>query len=534
MRFPSRRIQTGRQSSAGRSLPLSTESLVNLYPEAAPNGGVSQVVVHGIPGLTLFADIDSRRVRGMHKTLADGVLYVVIRNTLYRINESGNFTSLGVIAGSGRVGMADNGRQLCIVAGASGYTYSVDNGLVQILDDGFMGANTVGNLDGFFIFNNPNAGQRGQFYISDLLDGQVFDATDFASAERFPDNLLAVFPDHSELLLFGSDSIEVWFNAGAPDFPFRRAQGSVIEQGLGAVHSIAKLDESVVWLDNEGMIRRLEGNIPIRISTHAIEFQISRGDWANATAWSYVQEGHQFYVLTVPARELNQNAGTYVYDAATQLWHERKSYRQDYWRAGFYAFAYGQHIVADIDTGRLYTMNLDVYEDAGDPIVSEMQLPPIENNGNRFIVHELELHVETGTFDVPQSRDIVLTSELYPVETVESLNPHATTAAIPPNHNQIDNLSVAPTIISVETFIPFNGSTEFSPESLSVNAGSVGINTTVFTFSSYDDYAAESLNAEFNDITIESRVALFQYEEYAPESISAQAVSITIETTILG
>ncbi|MDP5211402.1 hypothetical protein, partial [Microbulbifer sp. 2205BS26-8] len=123
--------------------------------------------------------------------------------------------------------------------------------------------------------------------------------------------------------------------------------------------SVAKLDETVVWLDNEGSVRMLQGTTPMRISTHAIEYAISRGRWRDASAWSYTHEGHQFYVLTIPAREKLPNAkgaGTYVYDAATQLWHQRKSYGRDYWRGGFYAKAFGMHIVGDIDSGRFYEM----------------------------------------------------------------------------------------------------------------------------------------------------------------------------------
>lgn len=368
-----------------------------MYPEAAPANAKSNVVVHGCPGLTRFCDIDTRRTRGLYRTSSDGRLYVVIRNTLYYVSPEGVATNLGTIAGSGRVGMSDNGTQLCIVAGATGYTYTVAGGLQVITDPDFPGADTVTFLDGFFIFNNASAGQRGQFFISNLLDGQMYDALDFATAEAYPDNLVRVFADHSQLLLFGAETIEVWFNAGLADFPFTRAQGSVIEQGLGARWSVAKLDETVVWLDNEGMVRSLQGNTPVRISTHAIEYEITRGDWNNATAWSYVEEGHQFYVLTVPAANLaTQKAGTYVYDAATQLWHERKSYRQDYSRSGFYARAYGKHIVADIDRGRLYEQSLDVYEEDGEHLIAEMQFPQVQNDGKRFIVDRLQIDMEVG------------------------------------------------------------------------------------------------------------------------------------------
>lgn len=399
------RIPFATKSARGRSVPLSAERLVNLYAEQAPASAKSPVVVHGCPGLTRFADVSSDRPRGLHRTPRDGKLYLVAGQALYEIGSDGTATNLGTIAGAGRVGMADNGSQLCIVTGSKGYILE-DGSLAEIADKDFPGADDVTVLDGFFVFLNPGSGQSGeQFFISGLYDGESFDALDFASAESYPDDLVRVFADHSELLLFGSETIETWFNSGG-SFPFTRAQGSVIEQGLGAKWSIAKCDETVIWLDNEGSVRRLNGQTPARISTHAIEHSIGKGDWENATAWSYVEEGHSFYVLTVPAANLSQTAGTYVYDAATGLWHERKSHEKDYLRSGFYARAFGKHITCDRDRARLYEQSLDVYTEDGEHLVAEMTFPQVQADGGRFIVDRFELDADVGVGGVQPAASI--------------------------------------------------------------------------------------------------------------------------------
>nr|WP_299942240.1 packaged DNA stabilization protein [uncultured Microbulbifer sp.] len=377
-----------------------------MYAEEAPVGSKSPAVLHGCPGLEELIGI-GKLVRGLFTRPSSGELYVVIDRGLYRITEHFSTDSLGTIGGSGRVGMADNGQQLCIAAGKSGYIYTEADGLKEIEDESFPGASTVTALDGYFIFSNPNSGQRGQFFISSVLDGEVYDATDFATAESYPDDLMRVFADHSQLLLFGSETIEIWFNSGNASFPFTRAQGSVIEQGLGATWTVAKLDETVAWLDNEGSVRMLQGTTPVRISTHAVEYAISKGDWSKAVAWSYTEEGHQFYVLTVPPGRVRKFSGyereepgipsTHVYDAATQLWHERSTYAKGYWRAGFYAKAFGKHVVAAIDSGRVYEMSLSYYRDANKPIISEIQFPQVQSDGKRFIVHSLQLDMEVAT-----------------------------------------------------------------------------------------------------------------------------------------
>lgn len=380
----------------GRSSHLSPEILVNMFAEQAPAGAKSGMVARGTPGYTLFADLADGKLRGLYKTQSDGALYVVVDRTLYSVSSAGAATNLGTISGSGRVFFADSETELCIVAGSQSYTYNTTEGLELITSNGFAGASSVTYLDGYFIFTNRQNGQKDQFFISSLLDGETYDALDFATAERYPDNLVRVFADHSQLLLFGTDSIEIWFNADNADFPFARAQGSVIDQGLGAAHSVVKIDESVVWLDNEGMIRRLEGNTPVRISDHSIEYLISKGDWTNAYAWTYTMEGHQFYALTVPAANNTQRAGTYVWDAATRLWHQRKSYELDYSRIGFYAYAFGKHIVGDVLSGKLYELSLDTYQENGEHLIAELHFPQIQNDGNRFIVHRFQLDMEVG------------------------------------------------------------------------------------------------------------------------------------------
>lgn len=379
-------INVPHKRGVGRSEPLSPENLVNMFASVAPKNARSAVSIDGVPGKILRTAIGENPLRGLWAM--DGILYAVSGPALYSISSAWVGTELGTINGANRVGMADNGTQLCIVNGPDGYIYTVSDGLEQITDPDFPGADTVAFLDGYFIFNNPNT---GQFFISSSLDGTMYDAADFATAESFPDPLLAVFVDHRELLLFGSETVEVWFDAGLPDFPFARAQGASTEKGIGAKFTVAKVDNSVFWLDHEGVVRRMgQGYVPVRVSEHWVEYAIAQGDWSQAYAYSYSQEGHEFYAITVP------DTGTFVYDAATQMWHEHKSYGRDFSRAGFYAFVYNTHVVGDVIAGNVYELDFDTHDEAGDPIIAEMIFSQLRADGKRFIVHLLELDMEVG------------------------------------------------------------------------------------------------------------------------------------------
>ena len=381
------RLQISVKSGVGRSKSVTAERLVNMYAEQSD--GVSSVTLHGTPGLVLDATYGTGPIRGIRYMA--GSRYTVSGSTLY----SGAGASLGAIGGSGPVSMADNGTQLVIVtSGNTGYVYSVSGGLVSITDPDFPGATCVDYLDGYFLFVEPSS---GIFFISAINDGTDFDALDFATAESAPDNLVRLFVDHREVWLMGVDTCEIWVNTGNADFPFERSPGAINEKGIRGKFSVTKTDNSLFWVDRDGIVRRAaEGYTPLRISSHAIEYQIAQGDLDAATAFSYAQEGHEFYVLTVP------NAGTFVYDASSTLWHDRESYLEGRWRASGFARNAGVQYVGDFDNGNVYSLSLDTYTENGVEQVAEMVFPPIEFDGQRFSLHSVRLDMESGTGSTPQ------------------------------------------------------------------------------------------------------------------------------------
>lgn len=400
------RIPIATKTAVGRSIPLTPEELINFYPEVAPEGSKSRVVVHGTPGTILFSNISSNLIRGMYKMLGLGRVFVVIGTQLFELLSDGLTVSKGSIGGSGRVGMADNGIEVCITSVGISYVYDTSTETLSIITDSdFPNSRTVSFMGGYFVFVNSQVGSRDQFFISGAYDGTEFDALEFASAETYPDNLVREFVDHDQLILFGTDSTQFWFvnnplsSPASADFPFSPIQGGVIEKGLGARWSVVKLDNSVVFVDQDGIVRRLNGYTPVRISDHATENMILKGAWKTddpnfiegANAYSYVEEGHEFYVLTVPG------SGTRCYDSATGEWHTRKSRDLITSRSNFYVDAFDRHLVGDIETGKIYEQSLDTYEENSIPITSEMVFPQVQNDGKRFIVHRFQLDMEVAS-----------------------------------------------------------------------------------------------------------------------------------------
>lgn len=386
-------------SYVARSVNAADNRCVNLFPEAIPEGGKEPGFLNRCPGLRLLGTLGTGPIRGMYTF--DGTGYVVSGNKFFKVTSFPYAsTELGNVPGGGPVVMSDNGTQLFIACNGPSYIYNkTTDVLAPISDSDFMGAVAVGYLDGYFVFNEPNS---QKVWITSLLDGTSIDPLDFASAEGSPDKLVTLIVDHREVWLFGTSSVEVWYNSGALDFPLQRIQGAFNEIGCAAAYSVAKLDNSIFWLGADargrGIVYRANGYTGTRVSTHAVEWQVQQyGDISDAIGYTYQQDGHAFYVLIFPSANT-----TWVFDAATNAWHERAGFANGVFtrhRSNCHAAFGNEAVVGDYENGNIYALDLRVYDDNGAPqkwLRSWRALPTGQNNLKRTAHHSLQLDCESG------------------------------------------------------------------------------------------------------------------------------------------
>lgn len=373
------------QSYQSDSLPVSAQRVQNMYVEAQPQGAKGPAVLKPTPGLAKFVDLGAGPVQALH--VMAGTLYAVANGVLYSVNATGSAVStIGTTGQTGRVVMADNGSQLVMVDGASGWIYSTSGGLAQITDVDFYPARTCAFQDSYIIFERKGT---GQFFWSALLDAADYDALDFATAEGSPDDTVAVLSDHRELWLFGAKTIEVWYNSGAP---WERIPGAFIERGCIAPYSAVKMDNTVFWLADDRTVRRADGYTPVRISTHAIEAAIEKyGTIEDAFGYAYTDRGHAFYVLTFPEEDI-----TWVYDASTNMWHERKSATVGRHRGNCYAYAYRRHLAGDFSSGIIWQMSQEAHREGTNLITRLVTSPTIHAEQDPLFMSRLQIEFEPG------------------------------------------------------------------------------------------------------------------------------------------
>jgi hypothetical protein len=393
-----------------RSVNAADARMVNLFPEAVPEGGKEPAFLNRAPGLKLLANMGDGPIRGLWQF--GGYGYAVSGEVLYKIDSIWGVSPIGTVAGSsGPVSMSDNGTQLFIACNGPSFIYnSLTLAFAQITDPDFPGAVTVGYLDGYFVFNEPNS-QR--LWITSLQDGTSIDPLDFASAEGSPDGLVSILVDHREAWLFGTNSVEVWYDSGAADFPLTPVQGAFNEVGCIAAFSVAKLDNGIFWLGADargrGIVYRANGYTAQRVSTHAVEWQIQQyGNLSDAIAYTYQQDGHSFYVLIFPSANT-----TWVFDVATNLWHERAAFINGSFtrhRSNCQMSFSNEVVVGDHELGNIYAFDLEVFSDGGQPqkwLRSWRALSTGANDLKRTAQHSLQLDAETGAINSDVTTPII-------------------------------------------------------------------------------------------------------------------------------
>ena len=261
--------------------------------------------------------------------------------------------------------------------------------IYKVTDINFFPADTVTYFDSYFVLNRSGT---NEFFLSAQNDGTTYPPLSFDNAQVNPDIVVAVTTVHEILLIFGERSIESWYNAGAPGFPFQRYDGATIERGCIAALSIIKEDNTIFFLGDDKIFYRLMGVRPLRISTYALETAWSRYERVDdAFSFSYTTEGHKFIILTFPT-----GMSSWAYDTSTELWHERDSLAQGTqtqsihrWRGNCSVIAYGKSLIGDLLLQGIGEVNWLDFLEFDTQIIGQCISPPYRGDRKGYLSADL-------------------------------------------------------------------------------------------------------------------------------------------------
>ena len=377
------------------SVNQDAQTLVNLYLEPDSDEPETSPAMYKVPGKSSFSTVGNGPILAMIEF--DGAVLAVSGDEVYRIDSNGNEVLVGSLSFLSPSVACSKNRYQAIFVTDSGAWISNGTTLAQVTDTDYPGSLVVDYLAGYFVFAVPDS---QQFFVSQLDNGDSYDALDFAQAESNVDDIVTIIVDHEEVWIYGVDTTEVWYNSGASDFPFALRQGATMEVGCAARQSVARVDNTIFWLgrnrSGSGVVYRADGYNPQIISNRGIEHEISKmPETSDAIAYAYQDSGHAFYVLTFPA-----GGKTFVYDASVQdpgkAWHVRETYGKGRDRGNCHVFAFGRHLVGDFEDGIIWELDRDTYDDGGLPIVWERTFPRIVSDFKRLFFRELVINIERG------------------------------------------------------------------------------------------------------------------------------------------
>lgn len=393
---------------------IDDELCMNVYPEpleaASPKAPMALL---STPGLRVFSPVPGGFVAGpiRGQLSVNGRLFVAGGDgtNLFEVFADGTANPLGNVQNDGLpVSMASNGRELLVCSNGSVWTFDMVTNVFTI-------APVLGNMlqvgfsDGYFI-----AVQRASrtFQLSALEDSKTWDPAMVFEISVFGDNIVSFIVSYRQLWFFGTTQSVAYYNSGDQFNPFQPIPGAFMTIGSAARDGVVELDNSLFLMNKDkrggGMVWRLNGYAPLRVSNHAVETMIQsfsqkygEAGLSSMVAYGYQDQGHTFYVMYFP-----RPSATLVYDCAASaaagvsMWHQR-----GFWDTNFGAFlahhswnhsyAFGKHLVGDWSSNALYEMGVYLFDDAGVPKRWVRRCPHVSRiDANQMWEHYNRLQVD--------------------------------------------------------------------------------------------------------------------------------------------
>lgn len=398
------------QTYEHRSRDVSSKRTLNLYPELTDGEGKTDQILIGTPGTRLITDLSgefttqTKSCRGLHYT-STGRFFVAYGDKVFEVYRNGLYDfrfSIGSL--TSKVSFADNGRYMVLADGQNFFYWDLDGDVLAtftIEGSYFENPTMVKYKNNRFVaINNSN-----NFFWTDLgISGSLtWGATNIATAEQSADDIISMEVRQGEIWFFGPRSYEVWSDSANPDLPFQLRGGSATEVGCGATYSTSTISDQIFWLGSsragQNQVFMSQGYGAKRISNHAIEYLLTKNVdiTSDAVGFTYQQEGHIFYVLTL----ISANK-TLVYDLTSGQWHERATRREntnilDRWSPLFAAYAFEKVFVGSTLGALILELDLDKYDEWDSRPIQRIHQSPVYWEDLRLVQHKrFDLDMETG------------------------------------------------------------------------------------------------------------------------------------------
>lgn len=388
------------------------DQAINIYSETRQQlGSPKQAFIVGTPGLALETTLATKVCRGWFSE--DGRTWVVVGNTLYERTSAATFTAVaGVIPDDGLpVYFATNGEageQLAIVGGGQVNVLDLQTNVMVAASLPFTNPVMIVFQDGYGLVNERDT---PTVWFSALEDFLSWDALDFFTRSTTSDNIIGLASTSDRVLVIGSKNTNLYFDSGDTDNPWLPYPGTSKQIGAFSASSISVYNDVVRWIGKSprGRAKIVQTRVDMSIqtiSTPPIDDVLNAcATLMDAEQLTYEQNGHAFILWTCPSSP--DAIQTYGYDVTESVlqqapvWHARAAvdphdglYRR--WRPRGSTTTDGEVLAGDFETGAIYTLELDVFDDAGQELRRERVAPYLSAQNQFVFIDQFELGTQAG------------------------------------------------------------------------------------------------------------------------------------------
>ena len=376
--------------SAGdpRAAGVTAERLVNLYVAPEAEGSEAALALYSVPGTRDFATVPGPFLRDMVEV--EGTLYAIVAGGLHSIASSGAATYLAAVSDDVNTSMAGH-RSGVTISSAGSYSLWNGSSLTQPGDGRIATVGSVAFLDQYTMFGD---GDGREVEWTEIGDPDDRNATYFGTAEATDDKIRRIFPFGSYLLIFKSESGEIWSNTrrgGAA--AFSRITGGAFDTGLLGFRLVCRGPNEVFFVGHDRTAYIMAGGVPQVVSTPVVNEALRDEEATHCFYYEWL--GHRFCVIRFSDRP------AWVYDLSMGRWHERSSgVQHGPWDIVCAAYCYRQWHLGS-RTGRIYRLGVTP-TDATGALRRTCVSRTVYVDGKRFTIPLLEVRGKWGTYGVEE------------------------------------------------------------------------------------------------------------------------------------
>jgi hypothetical protein len=279
-----------------------------------------KLIVSQRPGIDIFEEADTHiadaRGRAISYWEANSALYIVNNDTIYKGSQSSELGGAGngaITAGTEKCKflVLDDKLILLDAANDQGWTITTGDVLAEITDVDFPPKQTpaVGITHGGAVLNGYLyvLGENGVIFNSNISDATAWTAIDFVEAERDPDGGIYLAKHHDHLAVFGSRTIEFFYDNGNPvGSPLNRRQDVAYNIGCVSGTSVWEMGDVIFFVGVNTV-----GSIGVYVIENFAIRKISEGDFDAYLTQAIMKDGYEvlgsgngaqgklFYILTM-------------------------------------------------------------------------------------------------------------------------------------------------------------------------------------------------------------------------------------------